>query len=508
MKALTLKILILFVGFGLYSSVYAQQPRGKCGLTDHTTINQRLIENRALRSERVSPRSGAVEYFPVNYILTAESDGTDRIRYRHILEMHCQWNEEYADQEYQFYIKDTEFTEANNSTVHNSPRTTFGSLQMGAFKDGDAINIFVAKNADDGNSANGVTLGYYDPQAGRDWIVIRKAEFIGLTSTISHEVGHYFNLDHPHNGWDAVAYDHNIHGPCAPSVSPGGVPTERMNGSNCMTAGDFLCDTPPDYQLGFGWQGCNYTGPAQDPDCTPVDPDENLFMGYFLDGCTPYYFSNDQKDIITDALASPMRAPLHTGWTPASTTIGNLVLEPPFSHSNTGNTDVDFDWNEVPGATHYVFEIARNFGFTAQFQNFITTNTEFTIPNLLTNSAYYWRVFPYNAYATCHPGEIMQFTAGVNTTSIGELEAISYWEVNPNPVTTGADINLLINTVDDINSTINILNASGILVQSFSKKIARGHNSFNLSLDNIPAGLYLVQVESKEGFVTKKLVIQ
>ena len=39
-------------------------------------------------------------------------------------------------------------------------------------------------------------------------------------------------------------------------------------------SGDFLCDTPADYNLGFGWNNCNYTGGAMDPNGILLNPDE------------------------------------------------------------------------------------------------------------------------------------------------------------------------------------------------------------------------------------------
>ena len=64
----------------------------------------------------------------------------------------------------------------------------------------------------------------------------------------------------------------------APASSPGGIPTEKMDGSNCETAGDYLCDTPPDYN-GFGWDDCDYDGGAQDPMGVEIDPEERLIYG-------------------------------------------------------------------------------------------------------------------------------------------------------------------------------------------------------------------------------------
>ena len=165
------------------------------------------------------------------------------------------------------------------------------------FVDG-TINIFICQNA---NTTGGIgtTLGYYDPQD--DWLVLRKQEISYGSETIPHELGHYFDLLHPFNGWDSVAYDSNLHGNPVQQISPGSVPNENVvqtgGCNNCQTAGDYICDTPPDYNFGFGWPNCNYTAQTMDPCGDVVDPMETNFMSYFL-SCSEYEFTPDQVDLV------------------------------------------------------------------------------------------------------------------------------------------------------------------------------------------------------------------
>lgn len=52
---------------------------------------------------------------------------------------------------------------------------------------------------------------------------------------------------------------------------------------HCNQSADGFCDTPADYNLGFGFQGpgCVYTGCAKDPDNVKLDPNEANLMSYF-----------------------------------------------------------------------------------------------------------------------------------------------------------------------------------------------------------------------------------
>lgn len=78
-------------------------------------------------------------------------------------------------------------------------------------------------------------------------------------STFTHEVGHYFDLLHTHE----TAYG-----------------AECVDGSNCATTGDLICDTPADPRLDQCGPGGNET--CVDPACA--------YTGDFLDGCAgdPY----------------------------------------------------------------------------------------------------------------------------------------------------------------------------------------------------------------------------
>ena len=89
---------------------------------------------------------------------------------------------------------------------------------------------------------------------------------INLWRSISHEVGHCLGLSHTF------------------SRATG---EENINGSNCASAGDRVCDTPADpySHLGedcFSNSGCLYTGSCTDPTgATMFSPPYNNIMGYW-----------------------------------------------------------------------------------------------------------------------------------------------------------------------------------------------------------------------------------
>jgi PKD repeat protein len=90
-------------------------------------------------------------------------------------------------------------------------------------------------------------------------------------NTFSHEMGHFFALPHTHGN----------------SNVPGSS-QELVDGSNCETTGDFICDTPADPLLGFGnvSSACIYTGSAQDANFDFYQPDPTNIMSYSRPSCS------------------------------------------------------------------------------------------------------------------------------------------------------------------------------------------------------------------------------
>lgn len=105
------------------------------------------------------------------------------------------------------------------------------------------------------------------------------------TRVFAHELGHNFNLYHTHHG-----------GPFEPDPN---IPAENINGSNCATAGDLVCDTPADPYLGGNVNSltCAYTG---DPS---YNPDTENIMSYTLPQCMES-FTAGQIERMRDGLVT------------------------------------------------------------------------------------------------------------------------------------------------------------------------------------------------------------
>lgn len=104
-------------------------------------------------------------------------------------------------------------------------------LSSGSFVE-RTLNIYFT--GDIINNANGVMLGHdFESFNTDDYDAIFISGNKYSTSTLAHEVGHYLGLVHTFG----------LGGNAAGSTS---VTNEKVDGSNCLQAGDFICDTPAD----------------------------------------------------------------------------------------------------------------------------------------------------------------------------------------------------------------------------------------------------------------------
>jgi hypothetical protein len=131
---------------------------------------------------------------------------------------------------------------------------------------------------DSNNAINIYILGIDTWNQGRATGIISRSCVIGgkvlgadllLTNVLAHEVGHCLGLFHTHHG-----------------TIEGGPCNELVNGTNCSTCGDYVCDTPADPFLNFNVNSsCNWNGSGNDSNGDPYAPDTRNFMAYTLPSC-------------------------------------------------------------------------------------------------------------------------------------------------------------------------------------------------------------------------------
>lgn len=146
-----------------------------------------------------------------------------------------------------------------------------------AYEQTQAINIYVIETFEDQFIGG---LGSF-PWASKSYIIVKTTSWI---DAVSHEVGHYLGLLHTQSS------------------------NELVNGSNCLTAGDRLCDTPADPGLSTSNvnSNCVYTGTTTDLNGDLYNPLTDNFMSYTRASCDAsftqnqdsvmrYYLANDRS---------------------------------------------------------------------------------------------------------------------------------------------------------------------------------------------------------------------
>ncbi len=473
------------------------------GLEDNLLIRNRMMKNRDEFNPQQTP-SGAIKYIPVSYFLSAKTDSVLKVRYFNVLQNLCNINEKYEDQEIHFYLKN--IVNVYNNFLFDDPSSQFGAAAIINLnnKNKNAINIFVASKA---NGSSPGVLAFYNPQ--NDYIVSDLNYVTVKGTTLAHEIGHYFSLAHTFFGWEADTYDCN-----APTVTEHNlnglmVPTEYVdrtlvvnNKLHCNLSADGFCDTPADYNLGFGWTGpCNYTGCAKDPDEKPLDPSEVNMMSYFLDCINE--FTTEQKAAIARDYASTARnylkTPVHSPLQPVTSSPKNASIE------STGFNSVKFKWDAAPNATHYLLEIGQGAISNANnFRNFITTRLDTTLTNLTKGQLYQWRVSAFNFTHTCpNSSPVMSFRNSNFGVATNDLNS-KFSSINIKSL--GAkQFEIVLYANESMPVQFDCYSLDGRLVLSEKLNLSSGLNSF-IRNSNIE-GVFTYKIFNAEGSVSNRFLV-
>jgi len=115
------------------------------------------------------------------------------------------------------------------------------------------------------------------------YLFVNKACMEGVT--LPHELGHDFRLLHTHETFGGIEY---------------------VDGSNCSSAGDYLCSTPADPRLAYtnvDSNTCEFSEVWKDPKGNIYAPNTRNMMSYSWEHCTDH-FTSEQYDVMTLSLAT------------------------------------------------------------------------------------------------------------------------------------------------------------------------------------------------------------
>lgn len=430
-----------------------------------------------LRSYQANPasydyaRRAGDDFVPVQIHLVGDDEGNGYYKIEHLLTQFCEVNERFDSTNFHFFF-DGQFSYIDNDDYYNHTFSQ-GASMMREYNANDRVNIYYVSDP-------AGACGYFSPS--EDGVAMAKSCAAPGTTTLAHELGHFFSLPHTFFGWEW--------GTPPPSQQ------ERVSGSNCSSAADGFCDTPPDYAP-YRWN-CPTTGPFTDPDGVEFTPDGTLYMSYSNDGCTTR-FSEEQRNAMRanyfgprNELVGNLAPPVVDFEEVTLTEPADGVIESPFNYTV-------IKWEREPNATHYHVPLALNVSGTAVLRDIVTTDTFAILTDLPTLRRIYWKVKPFNGSSTCAPySETREFTTSEIASGIGEIEGnLNSMTLSPNPARSGQMIRLSVDANEFSEATLLVHNASGSLMGSQAFAVSSGQTTLDLDTRDYPAGMYLVTLEGE-----------
>lgn len=147
---------------------------------------------------------------------------------------------------------------------NNTSNGAYRKLGMSSRSVARKLNIYFVQSSQ-------TSWSNFPSRSARKQHIIMRNDHTRNESTLGHEIGHWFSLLHTHETYRGA---------------------ELVNGSNCSSSGDFVCDTAADPGSGFR-SNCTYGGSSRDANGQRYNPDPRNVMSYASKPCRNR-FSNGQ----------------------------------------------------------------------------------------------------------------------------------------------------------------------------------------------------------------------
>jgi len=294
-----------------------------------TTADLATIERLARHNEHIAELSNerSSTSVPVTAHLISRANGLDALTETELNEAIELMNEHYINANIEFFLCGVNNIADDYFYDFSSPKE---NLMTATYNVPNTINLYIAGSVSSSSGAGLCGYTHFPGQTG-DQVIMAKG-CVGNGSTLSHEFGHYLGLYHTHGKTNSNTTD------------------ESTEGTNCLFAGDDVCDTPADPNIFGEVTDCEYTGGAEG-----FAPDAQNLMSYAPSGCR-MHFSQGQLNRAAFMLATE-RAYLVCGGLSANFTASETFspcgdpLTVTFTHTGAGATTWTWDLGEGTNVT-------------------------------------------------------------------------------------------------------------------------------------------------------------
>ncbi len=225
---------VLFAGI-VAGGAFAQTSLNELGCATVTTKAEMDRLAAYLAAEGSFKTTGLNDTVPLSIHIVGNDAGAGRYSLDNLFKVICNLNSHFEPAGFYFYIK-WPINYIDNSSYYEHTYWD-GYQMMNQHNVTNSVNVYFV------GDPNGA-CGYY--AYGPDAVAIKNSCAGANSTTLTHELGHFFGLPHTFSGWE------NGNTPWNPEL------VTRGAFSNCNLTGDYFCDTDADY-IANRWQ-CPYSG--------------------------------------------------------------------------------------------------------------------------------------------------------------------------------------------------------------------------------------------------------
>lgn len=260
------KVLLITPLLFKLSLVCGQAPAKTCG-TESTEQFIKQLKDLPVKEREQSDSMRTITTFPVTVWIIRQSDGTGGLNTNELAVALAETNARLAPAGISVTLCDS-INYIDDDTYYDFYKYQENTL-VNQYSIENTINLYIPNSITTGGGL--VYCGYtYYP--GWPDVMFIDRDCILDGNTMIHEFGHYFGLYHTHG---------------ISNVNP---TDELANYSNCIAAGDDVCDTPADPNLSeLVDTNCIYNGYETDPEGNLYQPDPLNLMSYAPVPCRQHF---------------------------------------------------------------------------------------------------------------------------------------------------------------------------------------------------------------------------